>query len=137
MWEWTIARTAAQICKVNKMDNLIYQQETINIIKQHMNYVRGGSDEYYLAHRHIIELIEVMPPTQPTLYGYNIELLAYIARVMEKEGITAEYAVKTFDDMKRAVKMILDEAQQEAEEKLNEQLNLQTYKEGLYETDRR
>jgi len=30
-----------------------------------MNYVRGGSDEYYLAHRHIIELIEVMPSVQP------------------------------------------------------------------------
>ena len=101
------------------MDNLISQQGTINIIKQHMNYVRGGSDEYYLAHRHIIELIEVMPPAQPTLYGYNIELLAYIARVMEEEGVTAEYAVKTFDDMKQAVKMILDETQQEAEEILN------------------
>ena len=29
-----------------------------------MNYVRGGSDEYYLAHRHIIELIEIMPSAQ-------------------------------------------------------------------------
>lgn len=47
------------------MSNLISRQEAINIIKQHMNYVRGGSDEYYLAHRHIIELIEIMPSTQP------------------------------------------------------------------------
>lgn len=47
------------------MNKLISGQEAINIIKQHMNYVRGGSDEYYLAHRHIIELIEVMPSVQP------------------------------------------------------------------------
>ena len=34
----------------------------------------------------------MLPSAQPTLYGYNIEHLAYIARVMEKEGITAEVA---------------------------------------------
>lgn len=101
------------------MDNLIYQQETINIIKQHMNYVRGGSDEYYLAHRHIIELIEAMPPAQPTLYGYNIELLAYIARVMEKEGICAVDAARLFNDMKLALKMIIEEVQMQVEETLN------------------
>ena len=66
-----------------------------------------------------ISFLESLSSAQPTLYGYKIEHLAYIARVMEKEGITAEYAVKTFDDIKRAVKMILDETQQKAEEILN------------------
>lgn len=57
-----------------------------------------------------------LPSAEPTLYGYKIEHLAYIARVMQKENVTAEYAVRTFDDMSRAVKMIIDEAQEKIEE---------------------
>ena len=67
--------------------------------------------------------IEALPSAQPTLYGYKIEHLAYIARVMEKEGVTADYAVRTFDDMSRAIKMIIDETQQKVEEALNGRLN--------------
>lgn len=67
--------------------------------------------------------IENLPSVQQTLFGYKIEHLAYIARVMEKEGVTAEYAVRTFDDMSRAVRMIIEEAQQKAEEMLNERFN--------------
>lgn len=59
-----------------------------------------------------------MPSAQPTLYGYNIEHLAYIARVMEKEGITAEVAVNTFLDVGHAVKMILDKARETAEREI-------------------
>ena len=53
------------------MNDLISRQEAINIIKQHMNYVRGGSDEYYLAHRHIIELIKIMPSVQTDMLAYE------------------------------------------------------------------
>ena len=67
--------------------------------------------------------IEALPSAQPTLYGYKIEHLAYIARVMEKEGVTADYDVRTFDDMSRAIKMIIDETQQKVEEALNGRLN--------------
>ena len=63
-----------------------------------------------------VRAIEQIPSAQPTLYGYKIEHLAYIARVMEKEGVTADYAVRTFDDMSRAIKMIIEEAQQKVEE---------------------
>lgn len=76
------------------------------------------------------DLLEKLTPYTPfaqqTLFGYKIEHLAYIARVMEKEGITAEYAVRTFDDMSRAIRMIHDETQQKVEEMLNEQFNQQT-----------
>lgn len=63
-----------------------------------------------------------MSSAQPTLYGYQIEHLAYIARVMQKEGVTAEYAVRTFDDMSRVIRMIIEEAQQKVEEALNGRL---------------
>ena len=57
-----------------------------------------------------------LPSVEPTLYGYKIELLAYIARVMEKEGITAEQAVNSFDDLGMAVRLIIEEVQQKVEE---------------------
>lgn len=66
------------------------------------------------------EYFDGIPSAQPTLYGYKIEHLAYIARVMEKEGVTADYAVRTFDNMSRVIKMIINEAQQKVEEALNE-----------------
>ena len=76
-------------------------------------------DSCYDFHDKCVDCLDDLPSVQPTLYGYKIEHLAYIARVMEKEGVTAEYAVRTFDDISRAVRMILDETQQEAEEILN------------------
>ena len=69
-----------------------------------------GSDEFISGVECYRDYIENLPSAQPTLYGYRIEHLAYIARVMEKEGVTAEYAVRTFDDVGRMVKMILEEA---------------------------
>lgn len=60
-----------------------------------------------------------LPSAQPTLYGYEIEHLAYIARVMQKEGVTAEYAVRTFDDMSRALRMIIEEVQERVEKSLS------------------
>lgn len=62
------------------------------------------------------EIINRKPSVEPTLYGYKIEHLAYIARVMQKEGITAEQAVNAFDDLGMAVRLIIEEAQQKIEE---------------------
>ena len=73
----------------------------------------------------VVKGLKQLPPVHQTLYGYKIEHLAYIAKVMEKEGVTAEYAAKTFEDISRAVRMIIEEAQQKAEEMLNEQFNQQ------------
>ena len=63
-----------------------------------------------------VETLMGLPSAEPTLYGYKIEHLAYIARVMEKEGITAEDAARTFSDLGRAVSWIIDEALQKMEE---------------------
>ena len=87
------------------MDDLISRQAVIRAL-----------ESFSLAEAVLI--VKGLPSVEPTLYGYKIEHLAYIARVMEKEGVTAEYAVRTFDDMSRAIKMIIDEAQEKIEETL-------------------
>ena len=56
--------------------------------------------------------IKRLPTAEPTLYGYNIKHLAFVATVMEKEGVTAEYAARTFDDISRILKMVIDEARE-------------------------
>lgn len=102
-------------------NDLIYRQTAIYAIQETPNCPNGYSDTY--DKRHIIAVLEEVPAAQPTLYGYKIEHLAYIAMVMEKEGVTAEYAAKTFDDISRAVRMVLDETQQKVQQKVEEMLH--------------
>ena len=63
--------------------------------------------------------IKRLPTAEPTLYGYNIKHLAFVATVMEKEGVTAEYAVRTFGDMSRALRMLIEELQEKVEKSLS------------------
>lgn len=59
------------------MNDLISRQAAIDAVKQHMNNVSGGNDEYYIAHRHIIELLQIVPTAEPEsrrewyMHGYR------------------------------------------------------------------
>ena len=94
-------------------DSIISRQAVIDVLH---GYFDGLLDTDTVCPKDIYGLIECIPSKQPTLYGYKIELLAYIARVMEKEGITAEQAVNSFDDLRMAVRLITEEALQKVEE---------------------
>lgn len=58
---------------------------------------------------HIIGIIEEQPTVEPTLYGYKIEHLALIARVMQKDGVTPEKAVQIFKDVQTIALRVIDE----------------------------
>ena len=92
--------------------------ELVNMVTDHANDTFHG---VLLRWTEVKEMLESLPPEQPTLYGYQLEHLAYIARVMQKENVTAEYAVRTFDDMGRAIKMIIDDARECVERQLASQ----------------
>lgn len=76
---------------------------------------QAAIDEFYKCPNGTWTTLDVMnrlsnqPSAQPTLYGYKIEHLAMIARVMEKEGVSPEKAVETFQDIVGIVQMIADE----------------------------
>ena len=93
------------------MSDLIERQAAIDAIE------RNAYRHTYIEQ--IVDIINNLPPAQPTLYGYKIEHLAYIARVMQKEGVTAEYAVRTFDDMSRALRMVIEEINERLEKTLS------------------
>ena len=105
--------------KGNRMDDSISRQAAIEAVSEGCQEWRG------IFSRCEANLLS-LPSAQPTLYGYKIEHLAYIARVMEKEGVTADYAVRTFDDISRALRMIIEEAQERVMETLDERHDLQT-----------
>lgn len=64
------------------------------------------SGEYDYAYRCEVD---ALPTVEPTLYGYKIEHLALIARVMEKDGVTPEIAVQVFKDVQTIALKVIDE----------------------------
>lgn len=52
---------------------------------------------------------EQMPPAQPTLYGYDIKHLAFVASIMAKKGVSPEEAVTIFRDVNRVIEMMLED----------------------------
>lgn len=92
------------------MADLIDRQDVIYAVdavwaKWDVNTIDRFRDE-------LLEWITAMPSAQPTLYGYSIEHLALIARVMQKENVTPEKALEYFKDIQRMEQMIIDEQQE-------------------------
>ena len=56
-----------------------------------------------------LEIIENLPSVQQTLYGYNIEHLELIARVLQKEDLPPERIVEALTDIGRIVAIVVDE----------------------------
>ena len=62
-----------------------------------------------MEYKETIGFLKELPSAQPELYGYKIEHLALIARVMEKEGVSPKKAVETFANICGIVQMVFDE----------------------------
>jgi len=56
--------------------------------------------------------LESLPSAQPTLYGYNIEHLAMIARVLQKEDLPPDRLAEILTDIGRIVTMVQDELEE-------------------------
>ena len=53
--------------------------------------------------------IENLPSAQPTLYGYPVEHLAIIARILQKEHLPPERVAEMLSDVVRTIEMVRDE----------------------------
>jgi ABC-type proline/glycine betaine transport system substrate-binding protein len=56
----------------------------------------------------LYDILERMPSSQPELYGYPIEHLEMIARVMEKENCTPEAVAQMLQNAGKVAKMVRD-----------------------------
>lgn len=103
--EWTNADALDLQPTCNKLaTDSISRQAAIKAIRdfyeEYIVYDNGKSLE---------EVIKDLPSAQPTLYGYNLELLSLIASVMAKKGISPEEAVDIFTDIRSVYQMVVDE----------------------------
>ena len=56
-----------------------------------------------------MNVLRNVPSAEPTLYGYNIEHLELIARVLQKENLPPEKIVEALKDIGRIVAIVRDE----------------------------
>lgn len=92
------------------MSDLISREDAIDAIKQ----VTIHSEDESLA----VEALENLPSAQPTLYGYNIEHLELIARVLQEEDLPPERIVEVLTDIGRIVAIVKDEFEETLRETL-------------------
>jgi hypothetical protein len=83
------------------MNDLISRQAAIDAFYKYPNIDWTTLD--------ILAKIKELPSVQPTLYGYNIEHLELIARVLQKENLPPERIVKALTDIGRIVAIVRDE----------------------------
>ena len=80
------------------MSDLISRQAAINAVKH--AWAKGLEPTQY---------IEDLPPAQPTLYGYNIEQLERIAKILQKENLPPERVTEALTGIGRIVAIVKDE----------------------------
>lgn len=76
----------------------------------------------YDAINDAVTAIKALPSAQPTLYGYDIKLLAFIASVMAKEGMSPEEAVTILRDVNRVIEIMLEDMKEMQENALKQTL---------------
>lgn len=67
-------------------------------------------------------VLSALPPAQPTLYGYDIKHLAFVASIMAKKGVSPEEAVTIFRDVNRVIEMMLEDMKEMQENALKQTL---------------
>ena len=82
------------------MDSLISRQAALDAI------IGQPPEPHYPSW--YAEQIKALPSAQPTLYGYNIEHLDLIARVLQKENLPPERVAEALMDIGRIVAIVRD-----------------------------
>ena len=90
------------------MEDLIERARAIEIIHelQDSQTIDQTADNAYDL---VDWAISEIPSAQPTLYGYPVEHLALIARVLQKENFPPERISEILFDVGRIVEMVRDE----------------------------
>lgn len=83
-------------------DDSISRQSAVDVVSE-------GCQEWRGIFERCKEKLLALPSVQPTLYGYNIEHLELIARVLRKEDLPPEKVVEVLKDIGRIVAIAKDE----------------------------
>lgn len=87
------------------MSNLISREWLIEAVEE--GWIKLDTQE---DHNRIIHLVrDIAPSAQPILFGYNVEHLELIARVLRKENLSPEKVAEALTNISQIVAIIKDE----------------------------
>ena len=87
---------------IKKEDDSISRQAAIDVVNNNMVAIE-------MVKRLIVGDLKRLPSAQSTLYGYNIEHLELIAKILQKENLPPERVVEALTDINRIVDIVRDE----------------------------
>ena len=100
------------------MDDLISRKWLMECVNE--GWIEFDTQEDENRFVHLIR--DIAPPAQPTLYGYDIKHLAFVASIMAKKGVSPEEAVTIFRDVNRVIEMMLEDMKEMQENELKQAL---------------
>lgn len=87
------------------MSNLISREWLIEAVEE--GWIKLDTQEDYNRIIHLVR--DIAPSAQPTLFGYNVEHLELIARVLRKENLPPEKVAEALTNISRIVAIVKDE----------------------------
>lgn len=63
-------------------------------------------------YRYLCDGIEDCPPVEPSIYGYRLEHLAFVATILQNKGVTEENLTDVLNCVDCIVGMVLEEAKE-------------------------
>lgn len=101
------------------MDDIITRQAVLNTVEKLYKACEGSASDY-----HDLLVATFIDLPQPTLYGYDIDCLQFIAVLMREKGITPEEAVTMFADYGRMAEWIRSQVLNEIGREIKEQCGI-------------
>ena len=126
--------------KVNRMDDTISRAKALNLVKDVCDAILSGCGSHYdgedevydnplevdailKCNKEIRTALKHLPSAQPTMYGYDIKTLAFVAGVMAQEGVTPEEAVAAFRDIQKCVDYIWSDVHKTIQKSMDDVMN--------------
>ena len=105
---WIEREDGKEMVGIKRGGDMIYRQDAIDAV-EHTKSAKSPDGEVYVAKINAEMNIQLLPPAHPTLYGYNIEHLDLIARVLQRENLPPERIAEMLTDIGRIVAIVSDE----------------------------
>lgn len=103
---WIEREDGKEMVGIKRVGDMIDRQDAID-------FIDAGSlvnpNEPRWSDNEVVAFLKSRPSAQQTLYGYNVEHLDLIARVLQKENLPPERITEMLTDIGRIVAIVRDE----------------------------
>lgn len=92
-----------------KNDRAISLRAAIDAVHRNYDTILDFKSDGRTVADSVEDIINALPPAQPTLYGYDIGHLELIARLLQKEKLPPERVAEALIDIGKVVAIVKDE----------------------------